>query len=727
MILAWACCLFASSSALGQNYHIAPGFPGGEEENNPSLGWSEVNPGEIYCLFTNHPGGDYEPATIQWSWSALYGVPPSIWPKLGSVPAPPFDNSWNPTLGSRPGGGYIMGGTGFNFKPLWNPDASAIFMEVSAGAGAAFGPPAPIMAAGAANVWVDYASVTVVNLPAIPMPMLGTATFAWVQYTDLDGDPSSDDNFYNDPADFLQIWTASTSTTGGPSAYPAVTVPVPISLVQAPCLVSGGAKPALDFVGPAGIPPGLTPGHIVCVWRDVPTGRIQMTDNPSPVTGAPWAPDATVLMGITPVSSPVNGNLVVANTVDLAIDKGIGAAACAGLMYLVWDEPSLSGDVDIHFSSSAAGGTPGSWTAPVLVNQDATPNDQWAPSIALNAASGEIRVTYYDRRRDAANVRADVWVSSSTDCGATWKDCMITSAGPYTQFTTITGAPGDYAGIWLASDYSSSVVNPWGAAWNDGRNGQEQDTWYDRSMACDTDNDGLLDSVDNCPLVYNPTQADSDNDGAGDDCDNCPTLANPGQVDADGDGLGDACDNCRLVVNPGQEDGEGDGVGDACDNCAVVANPGQLDVDGDNLGDACDNCPQASNPSQDDTDTDGVGDACDNCDLLANPGQQNTDTDTLGNACDNCPAVINNDQSYNIAMTGDVNMSGNLTSADIIGLVNYVFKGGLPPLPCEAAGDVNCSHSVTSADIISLVNHVFKGGPVPCDVCLAFGLGWGCP
>jgi hypothetical protein len=70
-----------------------------------------------------------------------------------------------------------------------------------------------------------------------------------------------------------------------------------------------------------------------------------------------------------------------------------------------------------------------------------------------------------------------------------------------------------------------------------------------------------------------------------------------------------------------------------------------------------------------------------------------------------------------ITLTGDVNVSGTITSADIIGLVNFVFKGGAAPLPCTASGDVNCSGTVTSADIIGLVNFVFKGGASPCDAC----------
>ena len=70
-----------------------------------------------------------------------------------------------------------------------------------------------------------------------------------------------------------------------------------------------------------------------------------------------------------------------------------------------------------------------------------------------------------------------------------------------------------------------------------------------------------------------------------------------------------------------------------------------------------------------------------------------------------------------VALDGDVNQSTAITSADIIALVNYVFKSGLVPEPCEANGDVNCSGAVTSADIIHLVNFVFKSGVPPCDIC----------
>lgn len=61
---------------------------------------------------------------------------------------------------------------------------------------------------------------------------------------------------------------------------------------------------------------------------------------------------------------------------------------------------------------------------------------------------------------------------------------------------------------------------------------------------CDPDDDGdsVFDEQDNCPYSMNIGQTDSDQDGIGDACDNCPERLNRGQSDRDMDGVGDACD-----------------------------------------------------------------------------------------------------------------------------------------------------------------------------------------
>ena len=116
----------------------------------------------------------------------------------------------------------------------------------------------------------------------------------------------------------------------------------------------------------------------------------------------------------------------------------------------------------------------------------------------------------------------------------------------------------------------------------------------------DRDGDGIISSLDNCPVVYNPQQENGDYDIWGDACDNCPNFASTNLADKDADGIGDVCDddwdndgvtndqdNCLHTANT-QEDADGDGVGDACDNCVHKSNPDQANRDGDSLGDVCD-------------------------------------------------------------------------------------------------------------------------------------------
>jgi len=131
----------------------------------------------------------------------------------------------------------------------------------------------------------------------------------------------------------------------------------------------------------------------------------------------------------------------------------------------------------------------------------------------------------------------------------------------------------------------------------------------------DTDGDGVLDTVDNCPSVPNSSQIDTDQDELGNACDD----------DDDGDGTPDSQDSCPL--NPastsdgcpvGAVDSDGDGVNDSSDNCPAVPNAAQTDTDGDGDGDACDN----------DDDGDGVPDSSDNCPLQAANTQDGCPTTT---------------------------------------------------------------------------------------------------
>ena len=135
---------------------------------------------------------------------------------------------------------------------------------------------------------------------------------------------------------------------------------------------------------------------------------------------------------------------------------------------------------------------------------------------------------------------------------------------------------------------------------------------YNFTAVSDTDNDGILDDVDNCVNTPNPDQADIDGNGIGDVC-----------QDTDGDGVLDINDNCPTEANTDQADVDGNGIGDACQ-----------DTDSDGVLDINDNCPLTANTNQEDANNDGIGDICESvepADTLTPNGDLQNDTWNIKN------------------------------------------------------------------------------------------------
>jgi len=174
-------------------------------------------------------------------------------------------------------------------------------------------------------------------------------------------------------------------------------------------------------------------------------------------------------------------------------------------------------------------------------------------------------------------------------------------------------------------------------------------------------------AVDDVEILYRIANPDSDGDGVLNGVDNCPNVANADQANADGDAFGDACDGCT--------DTDGDGAGDpgfpnntceldGCPNDPNKIDPGacgcgvpDTDTDGDGTPDCHDGCPNdpakiAPGPcgcGVPDTDTDGDGtpdciDGCPNDPAKIAPGacgcgvaEVDSDGDGTPNCIDGCP------------------------------------------------------------------------------------------
>ncbi|HEY2294794.1 MAG TPA: PKD domain-containing protein [Thermoanaerobaculia bacterium] len=161
-------------------------------------------------------------------------------------------------------------------------------------------------------------------------------------------------------------------------------------------------------------------------------------------------------------------NLVYAAWNDLT-----GAAGCTSNANAPGTNAASACKSRIWLARSTDGGA--TWSTPVMINNQASLNDQFFPHLTVDQTNGTVSIAYYDTVNDPGRLKTDVWYQSSYDDGATWSSPTKVTTAQTDESPTATGADlgnqyGDYIGM---SAYAGALL----PSWTDRRNSAKEEIW----------------------------------------------------------------------------------------------------------------------------------------------------------------------------------------------------------------------------------------------------------
>lgn len=178
---------------------------------------------------------------------------------------------------------------------------------------------------------------------------------------------------------------------------------------------SGSDQQSMPAVGPN--------GELYVIWRVLDTNElfIRRSDD----GGATFTPQQLVVR-VHQLGKPTqcgryeincfNGDMRAVNEPILAVDTSHSPSR--GNLYLVFTDLGAGSDMaDVYITRSTDRGA--TWDAPRRLNDDAGASDQFRPFVTV-APNGVVAVTWNDRRLDSGNYLLDVFSAMSTDGGQTF-------------------------------------------------------------------------------------------------------------------------------------------------------------------------------------------------------------------------------------------------------------------------------------------------------------------
>jgi hypothetical protein len=236
-------------------------------------------------------------------------------------------------------------------------------------------------------------------------------------------------------------------------------------------------------------------GDVFVFWPDN-TGSNQLFVRKSTDGGATFAAAVSIAtafgLGSFQLTIPADAS----RGILIYIAAGAFRSATKDMVYAAW--PDLTGDTGcktsgdqpgttvtsscktrIWLSRSSDGGA--TWSAPIMINNQSSKNDQFNPMLCVDESSGAVSVIYYDTVADAGRTKTNVWIQTSADDGATWSTAARVTEAETDE--TVDGADvdgssakvfgdqyGDYNGLTCLNGLSLP-------SWTDRRSGGREEIW----------------------------------------------------------------------------------------------------------------------------------------------------------------------------------------------------------------------------------------------------------